>query len=167
LDDQFGDIVAKEGNTIVVGAEQTDVAGDNSGAAYVFARDENGTWTQEAKLLSSDLEANDRFGRQVEIENQTIAVGTWNGNGLVPDTGAVYFFDRVDGDWTEVDKIFDATAGLGDPSSKFGTEINWDGETFVVINGSKDGDVYVFVPDASDYTSVGTTTLTFDPGVSN
>ena len=51
--DSFGRAVSIWGDTVVVGAFWDDQNGLDSGAAYIFAR-ENQNWVQKHKLLSSD-----------------------------------------------------------------------------------------------------------------
>lgn len=54
--DRFGYSIAASGNTMVVGAPyDNDVLGDDTGAAYVFEL-VNGAWTEQAKLVASDLQ---------------------------------------------------------------------------------------------------------------
>ena len=57
--------VSIDGDTVVIGAhgDDDDVKGDDSGSAYVFARDTAGdlasNWTQVAKLTADDGAASD------------------------------------------------------------------------------------------------------------
>jgi hypothetical protein len=91
--DYFGVSVAISGSTIVVGAGQEDSnqttitnndgqpghpdndSAYNSGAVYVFKRDGNGDWIQDAYLKASNAEASDWFGMSVAISGSTIVVG--------------------------------------------------------------------------------------------
>ena len=128
--DRFGSAIAISGDTIVVGASaessaQTTITNgsgapiDNdapsAGAAYVFVR--NGTtWTQQAYLKASNVEAGDQFGAGLSISSDTIVVGTpieasaqtgvTNGDGASSDntatnSGAVYVFVRNGTTWTQ------------------------------------------------------------------
>lgn len=73
-----------------VGAHGADVAGHaDSGAAYVFRRDLDGLWVQEAKLVPSDPQDNAQFGRAVAMDGDLIAVGAPQRNNF---RGAVYLF---------------------------------------------------------------------------
>ena len=68
VNDRFGISVAIASDTIVVGATRDDT--DNvtdSGSAYVFVRTGT-TWTEQAKLTTSDGAAEDYFGRSVAID---------------------------------------------------------------------------------------------------
>ena len=57
-DDQFGNSVSIDGDTVVIGANHDDDKATNSGSAYVFTRDTPGdltsNWTQVAKLTAGD-----------------------------------------------------------------------------------------------------------------
>lgn len=122
--DAFGESVAIEGDTLVVGARhedsastQVDVGGDDdtafdAGAAYVFVR-EAGRWTEQAYLKASNTDAEDQFGISVAVSGDTVLVGahcesgasaTVNGNAddnSAPCAGAAYVFERSGGSWNQ------------------------------------------------------------------
>lgn len=122
LGDLFGDRIAIDGDTLVVGAEwesssATGIDGDQhnndapgSGAAYVFTRIA-GAWSQQAYLKASNAEPGDHFGTSVAVSGDTIAVGAWGERSRAsgvdgdqrdnsqPAAGAVYVFRRVAGVW--------------------------------------------------------------------
>ena len=69
--DLFGQAVAIDGDTVIVGAPGEDRGGvdplpptftDNAGAAYVFFRDRNDDWSQRARLRPASLDEGDAFG---------------------------------------------------------------------------------------------------------
>lgn len=72
-EDDFGDALAIDGNTVVVGA-QTVLLGQERGAAYVFVKPSNGweNMTQTAELTASDEAFH--FGASVAINGDTIMV---------------------------------------------------------------------------------------------
>jgi hypothetical protein len=76
--DRFGTSVSISGGTIVVGAPNDDDWGSESGAAYVFERNEGGAnqWGQVKKLTVGVPSALDRFGSAVAISGNTIVVGS-------------------------------------------------------------------------------------------
>ena len=114
--DYFGNSVAVSGNTIVVGAyyegssatgidgNQADNAALNSGASYVFSR-ENNVWSQKAYLKASNTGAGDQFGQSVDLSFYTLVVGAdfedSNATGIdgdganddAEDSGAGYVFE--------------------------------------------------------------------------
>ncbi len=81
--DRFGGSVSISGDRMVVGADGDDDAGTQTGSAYVFRRDNNGTpsdpsddlWVEEAKLTATDAAEYDIFGSSVSISGQGAAVG--------------------------------------------------------------------------------------------
>ncbi|MBS0191107.1 MAG: hypothetical protein U0573_14860 [Phycisphaerales bacterium] len=91
--DQFGYSVSVKGDTIVVGAPTK-----GAGAAYVFARNADGSWSQKAKLVSPDAATGDRFGQSVDISGFWITVGasTDDSPGKT-DAGAVYLYSSTTG----------------------------------------------------------------------
>lgn len=86
--DAFGESLALDGNTLVVGANLEDSAargvnGDqenneasSSGAVYVFERSATG-WTQTAYLKASNTDAGDYFGASLALDANTLAIGAF------------------------------------------------------------------------------------------
>ncbi|MFO0551237.1 MAG: hypothetical protein U0271_22805 [Polyangiaceae bacterium] len=73
--DDFGAAVAIHGDFALVGApNHDDVAGADSGAAYIFVRTE-GTWALHTKLVDPDPHAGDHFGLSVALEDGVAVVG--------------------------------------------------------------------------------------------
>ena len=106
--DRFGHHLARQENIIVVGAFGADAAGTDSGAAYVFEKSASGGWEETAKLLSNNLAASDQFGHEVGIKDGKILVGGMRSDGIKPNTGAVFSFENVGGQWTEVEELFES-----------------------------------------------------------
>ena len=67
------------------------------GSAYVFRR-MGDDWIEEAKLVASDGQMDDRFGSRVTIEGDTIIV-------RASGAKAMYAFQRIDGVWLEQQKL--------------------------------------------------------------
>ncbi len=147
--DFFGEGVAISGSAAVVGAwQESGGAGDpatQGGAAYVFARDWGGfgNWGEVKKLTSSDLQANDSFGRSVGISSNTVVVGASVESGGPGDpisrAGAAYVFERGHGgleNWGEARKL---TASDAQAQDGFGWRVAiWD-DTAIVAASAEDG----------------------------
>jgi hypothetical protein len=89
----------------------------NAGAAYVFVRDSDGVFAQEAFLKASNtaLIDADQFGSSIAIsaDGSTIAVGTTREDGAfvgltaeqddndAPESGAAYVFVKSSGEWSQ------------------------------------------------------------------
>ncbi|MBI2953780.1 MAG: FG-GAP repeat protein [Chloroflexi bacterium] len=141
--DYFGESVAMDGDTIVVGA---DGKASNQGAAYVFVRNQGGAdfWGQVKKLTASDAATGDYFGDSVAMDGDTIVVGA---NGKASNQGAAYVFARNRGgadSWDQVTKLTASDAGAND---YFGGSVAMAGDTIVVgayANSSGQGAAYAF-----------------------
>ncbi len=70
--DYFGEVVALDGNTAVIGA--TEYATSSPGSAYVFTRTGD-TWSQQVKLTAADGAAFDYFGGSVAVRGGTVVIG--------------------------------------------------------------------------------------------
>jgi hypothetical protein len=100
----FGVSLAVSGSFLAVGAP----ASPPSGAVYIYQRGGSG-WDLVSEVRSPRLEGNDRFGRSVALDGNTLAVGAPDdatGVGEEPGgtgsfgTGAVYVFERqASGAW--------------------------------------------------------------------
>ncbi len=152
--DKFGNSVAVDGNTIVVGAPYNDYdddddgdTDDDEGSAYVFAKVEGGGWndaTETAKLTASDGSANDEFGISVAVEGDAVVVGAYQDDYIDPndssndaaDSGAAYVFTRDSaGGWSQKAKL---TASDGAASDRFGYSVSLSGDTALVSAYSHD-----------------------------
>ncbi len=147
--DFFGYTVDIIGDLAVVGAHQEDhdtTGGDQkdeAGAAYVFQN--NGTsWVEVQKLVASDREAEDFFGRAVAIDDNVIIVGAeeedHNELGLSnkASAGSAYVFEREMQGWNQVQKI---VASDRDALDKFGRAVSISGNNILVGAYQEDSDV--------------------------
>lgn len=150
--DNFGNAVAIDGDTAVVGSFR-DGDGVDSGAAYVFVRN-GGIWTEQQKLVPSDGAAGDLFGRSVAISGETIVISALadDDNGL--DSGSAYVFVRGGGIWSEQQKLRPSDGEQGDQA---GWSVDIDGDTILLgvwldgDNGPYSGSAYVFVRNAGSW----------------
>ena len=95
--DLFGFSVGVSGHTAVVGARHDDPSGPLSGSAYVFTRIA-GLWTEQAKLLASDGEASDSFGRHVALDGDTMLLSAHGDDDNGVGAGAAYVFRLIQDD---------------------------------------------------------------------
>jgi hypothetical protein len=162
--DTFGISVSISDDRAIVGAFLSDAAGEDSGAAYVFWRDDNGTpldpgddfWVEEDKLTPSDLAEGDSFGIAVSIDGDLAVVGSpFDDDGAI-DAGSAYVFaledngtpsDKSDDFWVDVAKLTASDPALG---NEFGGSVAIDGDLIVVGSrydddaGEDSGSAYVF-----------------------
>jgi hypothetical protein len=133
--DIFGESIALNGSTLVIGAEFDDIAGNNEqGSAYVFER-RGGTWSEQQKLTASDGSAGGVLGASVGISDSTIVVSS---------LGAAYVFERHGGNWIEEQKLTATDASVSD---FFAYPVAVSGSTIVVgahRHNANQGAAYVF-----------------------
>jgi len=89
-EDWFGFSVSIYDNYAIVGALYDDT---QRGSAYVF-KHSGTTWSQDAKLLASDGEAEDSFGCSVSISGDYAIVGALRGDNDVVESGSAYVFNK-------------------------------------------------------------------------
>ena len=157
--DNFGEDVAIDRNTAIVGAAGIDGVGRDSGAAYVYFREGN-SWKQQAKLVPSDSAKGDAFGSSVFVLGNTAVIGS-NGNTHdgVRFCGAAYVFTRRDGAWTEQAKLTASDAAKAD---RFGTAVSMSEKTIIVGAPFRDteakgdsGAAYTFLFDGNTWKEQG------------
>ncbi|WP_444927882.1 histidine kinase [Microbulbifer sp. TRSA002] len=156
--DRFGTSVSlsADGDTLAVGAdsedsgatgangEQDDNSAENSGAVYVFSREDE-AWLQQAYIKASNTDLGDFFGATVSLsaDSQTLAVGANHESSSSSDingdqsdnsastAGAVYVFSQSEGSWVQQAYV---KASNTDARDQFGTSVSLsaDGHTLAV-----------------------------------
>ena len=111
--DLFGNAVAMDGTTVLVGAPGVDDAGPEAGAAYVFVQ-VGEEWIQQARLIADDLGIFDRFGSAVSVHGDTAIIGAHGKDEGGTDSGAAYVFVRSGASWTQQAKLTHQGAVPGD-----------------------------------------------------
>jgi len=153
--DGFGWSVALDGETLVVGAQfeassstgingaQSDNGGVGGGAIYVFVRNTAGTWSQQAYIKASSVNAGG-FGSVVAISGDTIAAGApydatqFQADNGVSGAGAVYIFVRDSSNvWSEQAVI---KASNEDQDDWFGLSLSLLGDYLAVGAPREDSD---------------------------
>lgn len=133
----FGRSVALSGNRVLVGAPSAQVNGNPRGAAYLF-QDDGSSWTQTQKIRGVDTRDNDAFGHRVAFSSASIIVTAQLAGADFP--GALYFFSRTGGAWTQTQKL------VGDIYSMFGSSLAARGNRLVVGAPAleAEGAIYVY-----------------------
>lgn len=166
LGDRFGRSSDLDGDYIAIGAHLHDGVGADSGSAYVFERDDNGTpgdfsddtWPEVAALTPSDPEAGGYFGRSVDINGNIMIVGSSLSSTGGVQMGAAYIFFRGGGGWVQVQKLVPSD---GVHESRFGISVSLDGN-YAIIGASGDDDAgnnsgasYIFTRTPAGYFETG------------
>ena len=150
--DRFGQSLAISGDVAIVGAwHHAHPNGFESGAAYVFQRDQGGqnNWGQVWELFPLSGLSEDRFATSVDISGDTVIAGAPLDDDNGTNSGSAYVF-RYDGEasvWVEQPKLL-TSDGL--PSDEFGRSVAISGDVAIVgtplhdHQGSASGAAYVY-----------------------
>lgn len=157
--DRFGQAVALDGDTAVIGAPLKDIGADSDvGAVYVFTR-AGSSWFEQDWF--SYGEADDNFGHAVAIHGDTALIGAPNNDATLVgppsfNQGAAYIFTRTGTSWS-------IEAGLladdGDAGDRFGWSAALDNEVAVI--GAPNDDIGPNASQGSAYIFAGGTS--WDP----
>jgi FG-GAP repeat/Putative Ig domain len=125
--DRFGESVAINGDTAVIGAVGKN---DSRGAAYVFALS-GATMIEQQKLTARNRAPNDDFGWSVAISGDTVVVGTLRGGGAInAPKGSAYVFVRSGETWSQQQEL---TSSDVRSDADFGESVSISGDTIVVL----------------------------------
>ncbi|KAA3604309.1 MAG: T9SS C-terminal target domain-containing protein [Calditrichaeota bacterium] len=144
--DLFGYSVSISGDYAIVGAENDDDNGTDSGSAYLFERS-GSSWSQQDKLTASDGASSDSFGESVSISGDYAIIGASADDDNGSASGSAYIFSRSVSSWSQQDKL---TASDGVSSDLFGVSVSISGDYAIVgadgddDNGDLSGSAYVF-----------------------
>ena len=145
----FGRSVSIDGEYAIVGAYQDDDTGTDSGAAYIFKREDE-IWSEQAKLTASDGNNGDWFGNEVSISADYVIVGAFRDDDTGISSGSAYIFKRDGESWIEQTKL---TASDGEAYDLFGRSVSIDGLYAIVgaylddDTGTDSGAAYIFKRD--------------------
>ena len=153
-EDGFGQSVAVEGKTLVVGAFGADAA---NGAAYVYEEGTSG-WSTTPTLSLDHPSDRAKFGGQIAIAGDTIAVGAYMTD---EDSGAAYLYVKGTSGWPTT-----PTTTISDPAATdddyFPSAIALSGTTLVFGDYDADGNAgsaYIYSRGPSGWPTTPTATL--------
>ena len=131
--DQFGSSVAIHRDSVVVGAPLHNGGAGNSGAAYVFGRNQGGSnqWGEVKQLLANTPAFNDQFGSSVAISIDTIVVGVPLKDVPAADGGTALIYERNLGGSNQWGFLKRVLASDSAAANKFGNGIGVDGDNIV------------------------------------
>ena len=139
-----------DGQRALIGASAENACGVNSGAAYIFERDsEKDLWQRVARLVASDCEPGDFFGRSLALSGDRALVASAESFFDAERSNIVYVFERdsISGAWNETTRL---TAESRHEEGAFGTSVSLDGDRALVTTsgdpstGRHGGAAYVF-----------------------
>jgi hypothetical protein len=110
-----GSSVDMDGDLVAVGDPRDAVV-----AVYVLVKDNAGGWTTLATLRGDDTVSGDKFGYQVAVAGNYVAVGAPGEDDAAPDAGAVYVFHRDGSGFAQTAKL---TAPDGAEGDGFGSAV--------------------------------------------
>ena len=153
---RFGQSVSIAGDWIAVGALNTnDDVLPETGAAYLFRLDDNGTpeptddlWIEQIKVTSPAGDPEDRFGRSVAVGDSRVVVGAPSKDypGSDTDPGSAYVYRR-DGNGTPGDLSDDLwvyedalMSSDGEPGDNFGYSLGISDDR-IIVGALEDTDI--------------------------
>jgi hypothetical protein len=133
-------------STMLIGACESNYA---AGSVFVYTRMHT-YWSLQSELFSNDAFPGDNFGSSVSLYNSTAFIGASMDDGIVVDSGSVYFYARGDTAWSMQSKIL---ADNGSASDGFGKTVSLY-DTNALIGAYEDDDKEVNAGSVYYYTQV-------------
>ena len=137
--DEFGQSVSISKLYAVVGAPGEEENGNNTGAVYIFYKNQHGNnkWGQIQKIKAPDKNDFSDFGCSVSISDEFLFIGSRLDDEIGLDVGSVYVFQKeLDTLWKFIKKIVPSDAVH---HRHFGTSVSISGDYLVVGAPSDDG----------------------------
>lgn len=175
VSDYFGDSLSVSGDTLVIGApgddsDATGINGDeinnnttNAGAVYIYVKDVDGQWKQQAYIKPSNTKQGMSFGHSVSLDGDLLAIGAFledsqstgvNSDQMninAKDSGAVYLYKRdATGVWTQLEYIKASNTDAGD---QFGWSVGLSGGLLAIGAHQEDSGSYGINGDQADNSS--------------
>lgn len=147
--DRFGVNHDAEGDLLLISAENKDITGPTSGAAYLFEYS-GGTWNELDRIEPSDGVGGDFFSMGLALENGTAVCGSPNHAANGNNSGALYVFERSGSTWNETQKLLAGTGSAEDWLGRwvrFENGVIWSGAHS--NNQSKTGSLHTWSNDGS------------------
>ena len=154
--DFFGYSASHNEDYAIIGAPRSDSGSvAETGAAYIFERTDT-AWVEIVKLIASDAQSGDEFGRSVSMSGEYVVVGARRADDAEIDEGAAYIFQRQDTTWHEVAKLVASNAS---DVRLFGGSVSMSGNYVAVgaevgAGTGNTGFAYVFEQQGSEWLEV-------------
>ncbi len=149
---EYGTSVDIAENFAIVGASRETIA---SGAAYIYSKDSQGTWSYSQRLAATDPNEGAEYGGGVKLSNDFLVVAAGRADvGGTQRAGALYVYDYQNNNWEFGTKLIasdmsnDAKLGMNP------TSLDVEGNT--IVGGAPGengwtGSVYVFTKEAGTW----------------
>ena len=146
---EFGGSIKFGSDFMVVSAGRADIGGVvRAGALYIYGLNSNSQWAFDKKLTASDF-SNDALlavnPTSLAVSGNTIVAGA---PGIDSWKGAVYIFEKNNGNWSEIQKI-ESPAGIDFGNFGIGVSI-YDGYLVVGASGENNGAGKIYIYKKND-----------------
>lgn len=146
----FGQSVAMDENTAVVGADTEAINGSKNGAVYVYTKSE-GTWSIAATLTHNAYSSSEYLGTSVSISGDWIVAGARYGyDPSNTKTGAAFLYQKPETGWVDATESAKLYPSDGISLDLFGQSVSISRDQVVVgayghdLTGSSQGAAYIF-----------------------
>ena len=151
-ENQFGSAVALLGDLLAIGSNRASGVDENeTGAAYLYEVEANGSTTHLTKLFVPDGSAGDEFGGSISLSHDLLAVGAARASGVDENlAGAVYLYGvEANGSTDYLTKL---TAPDGTEWDYFGSSVSLSHDLLAVgatrassgVDENRTGTVYLY-----------------------
>ena len=118
--DRFGLAMDMDGTTVVIGSPWSDA---ERGKVYLFEIGAGGSWSETAILQPAGIDPGDQFGFDVALDGETLAVGAYKDDGVVEDSGSLWFYESSSLGWELSQGPLRAPELSSDGGAQFGVSV--------------------------------------------
>ena len=131
----YSDGIDIHGDWIAVGAASSADVGGYTGAVYIY-KNELDTWSLQGRITAGDISPGSWFGSNLKFSDGSLFVSAphadhSDGGSSTSNVGAIYVFEKVENNWSQVQKLTPPSNYL-DFDSSFGVEFSVSGTTIAV-----------------------------------
>jgi hypothetical protein len=124
----FGSAISVYGATAMIGAPHSYAGTEFPGSAYVFQKQNDGTWLQTQRLICDQCTQGDVFGGGIALSGNKAVIGA-RGSLFTDKTPAVYMYNESNGSWSQSARL----AASDGPGTFFGSAaMAFDGSTALI-----------------------------------
>jgi len=143
----FGYQLAMQDDTLFIGTFGHDGEKRDSGKVYLYQAGKGQSWTLKSSLQSPEPRFRERFGYNIAVSGDHLAIATLRGPDAIDTGGDIYLYHRNNGGWEHLQTI-----GIAGSSDRYGQSIALDDDLLAIGSFAPDDECRRYIPDPGSVT---------------